>query len=122
MEQSEAIVNDAPDLTSDVERLHAAPHRASTPIKARGTSGRAPRNEVARASSRSAPADPPSVAEPARSPAPVAEVVEPPRIVDNQASRSVEPVGPLYDELVIAADSVIGLEIESRHQHRAGEG
>jgi hypothetical protein len=25
----------------------------------------------------------------------------------------VEPVGPLYDELVIAADSVIGLEIET---------
>ena len=41
------------------------------------------------------------------------EVVEPPRIVDNQVSRSVEPVGPLYDELVVAADSVIGLEIES---------
>ena len=39
--------------------------------------------------------------------------MEPPRIVDNQASRAVEPVGPLFDELVVAADSVIGLEIES---------
>jgi hypothetical protein len=41
------------------------------------------------------------------------EAVEPPRIVDNQASRTVEPAGPLYDELVVAADSVIGLEIET---------
>jgi type IV secretory pathway VirB10-like protein len=37
--------------------------------------------------------------------------VEPPRIVE--ASRSVEPPGPIYDELVIASDSVIGLELET---------
>jgi hypothetical protein len=43
----------------------------------------------------------------------VVEPVEPPRIVSSDASRSVEPAGPLYDELVIAADSVIGLEIET---------
>ena len=39
--------------------------------------------------------------------------IEPPRIADNGASRTVEPAGPIYDELVVAADSVIGLEIES---------
>ena len=44
---------------------------------------------------------------------PVAAPIEPPRIADNQASRDVEPAGPVYDELVVAADSVIGLEIES---------
>jgi type IV secretory pathway VirB10-like protein len=43
----------------------------------------------------------------------VVEPIEPPRIVDNQASRTVEPAGPQYDELVVAADSVIGLEIET---------
>jgi hypothetical protein len=44
---------------------------------------------------------------------PAALPVEPPRISDNQASRTVEPAGPVYDELVVAADSVIGLEIET---------
>ena len=56
-----------------------------------------------------------SVAEtprPSPPPAPV-QAIEPPRIADNQASRAVEPVGPIYDELVVAADSVIGLEIET---------
>jgi hypothetical protein len=44
---------------------------------------------------------------------PVAAPIEPPRIIDNQASRAVEPVGPLFDELVVAANSVVGLELES---------
>jgi hypothetical protein len=44
---------------------------------------------------------------------PEAAPIEPPRITDNQASRAVEPAGPLFDELVVAANSVIGLEIES---------
>jgi hypothetical protein len=39
--------------------------------------------------------------------------VEPPRIADNDASRNVAPAGPIYDDLVVAADSVIGLEIET---------
>jgi hypothetical protein len=39
--------------------------------------------------------------------------IEPPRIADNQASQAVEPAGPQYDELVVAADSVVGLEIET---------
>ena len=71
-----------------------------------------PRKEVARTVPSPAPAVP-NASESPRSPAPVSEVVEPPRIVDNQASRAVEPVVPLFDELVVAADSVIGLEIES---------
>jgi hypothetical protein len=33
--------------------------------------------------------------------------------VDNQASRSVDPPGPIYEDLVVAADSVIGLQLES---------
>jgi hypothetical protein len=39
--------------------------------------------------------------------------IEPARITDNQASRSIEPPAPTYEELVIAADSVIGLQLES---------
>jgi hypothetical protein len=45
--------------------------------------------------------------------APLPAPLEPPLITDNDASAFVEPAGPLYDELVVAADSVIGLEIES---------
>ena len=111
VEQSEAIVNDAPAITSDVDAAPAPRPRVAAPKPVARPVERA-RNDAARVG---APVEPPSVAEPSR-PAPspaVVDVVEPPRIVDNQASRSVEPVGPLYDELVIAADSVIGLEIES---------
>ena len=39
--------------------------------------------------------------------------IEPAVITDNQASRSVEPPGPVYEELVVAADAVIGLQLES---------
>jgi len=39
--------------------------------------------------------------------------IEPPVVTDNQASRSVDPPGPIYEELVVSADSVIGLQLES---------
>jgi type IV secretory pathway VirB10-like protein len=39
--------------------------------------------------------------------------IAPAAITDNQASRTVEPPAPLYEELVVAADSVIGLQLES---------
>jgi len=39
--------------------------------------------------------------------------VEPPPVADNHASRAVEPPGPVYEDLVVSADSVIGLQLES---------
>ena len=39
--------------------------------------------------------------------------IAPAAIADNQASRTVEPPAPLFEELVVAADSVIGLQLES---------
>ena len=113
VEQSEAIVNDAPATIPDVEIAPVPPPRVAAPKPVARPAER-PRSDVARVAP-PAPVDPPSVPESVRpAPAPaVVDVVEPPRIVDNQASRAVEPVGPLFDELVIAADSVIGLEIES---------
>lgn len=114
VEQSEAVVNDppAPAPASEV----AAPARPPIVNKATTRSSAASerhRNDVARASEPPAAA-PASVAEPPKSPPPApVEVVEPPRIADNQASRTVEPAGPIYDELVVSADSVIGLEIET---------
>jgi len=110
VEQSEAVVAEAPDpvvrpLTTaapaPAPRASARP-RVEAP-QPRGTQtpvARAPRPAVERA----------AVVADAR---PVAAPIEPPRIIDNQASRAVEPAGPLFDELVVAANSVVGLEIES---------
>ena len=118
VEQSEAVVNEpppaAPAETSSATAAAPAPARVNAPkaparAERRGTEA-ARTNEPA-ATTASNVSEPPR-SNPSPSPAPVA-AVEPPRIADNQASRAVEPVGPLYDELVIAADSVIGLEIET---------
>jgi type IV secretory pathway VirB10-like protein len=115
VEQSEAVVNDAPPSAPAAEV--AAPSPQVERVAARRTPAPVDRRrtEVARKSEPAAAPASSTVAEPSKTsvvPAPV-EVVEPPRIVDNQASRTVEPVGPVYDELVVAADSVIGLEIET---------
>lgn len=111
VEQSEAIVAEDPQPVPVARLAPASPRPvdrpAAAPIERR-------RVEVPRP----VPA-PASVAanmpEPARAPAPAppVEAIEPPRIADNQASRTVEPVGPQYDELVVSADSVLGLEIET---------
>ena len=117
VEQSEAIVAadpeavvvaDAASATNRAGQFRATPARPVTaPVNRRRTEVARPGPSPAAAAS--------NVAETAKAPAPVApvETVEPPRIVDNQASRAVEPAGPQFDELVVAADSVIGLEIES---------
>jgi len=114
VEQSEAVVNDVPEAPP-AEAVAPAP----TPARVGGPRAAVPterrRNQPARVSAPpSAPTPSASAAEaPKATLPPAVEVVEPPRIVNNEASRNVEPVGPLYDELVIAADSVIGLEIET---------
>jgi hypothetical protein len=114
VEQSEAIVNDTlgPAPAPVAEAAPPAPLRVA-PVKPVARVAERPRTESSRVSTPAA--DTVSAVEPSKpAPAPPAiQVVEPPRIVDNQASRSIEPAGPLYDELVIAADSVIGLEIET---------
>jgi type IV secretory pathway VirB10-like protein len=62
----------------------------------------------------------PRVPEPVAPPPPVvtqdtrpAVPIEPAAIADNKASHSVEPPAPSFEELVVAADSVIGLQLES---------
>ena len=112
VEQSEALVAAEPPAPAE-----AVPAPAVAPVAPRSVRAATPperRTEVARAATPS-PSAPPAASDTSRpaAPAPTVETFEPPRIVDNQASRAVEPVGPVYDELVIAADSVIGLEIES---------
>jgi hypothetical protein len=112
VEHSDALVGDIA-ATSAVERTEApvvAPARNVTPRPRAAAPARTPAPPVERA-------ERPAAAAPAGEavlPAPSAPLpVEPPRISDNQASRSVEPAGPIYEELVVAADSVIGLEIET---------
>jgi len=106
VEQSEAIVTDAPVTAAPVAT--PAPRIAPTPAR----SVRQEREQQAAIDRAARPVTPAPVA-PLFEEGPAAAPLEPPRIVDNQASRTVEPIGPVYDELVVAADSVIGLEIET---------
>jgi hypothetical protein len=93
VEQSEGVVAEPPAPV-------APPKRAEAPRRAPAA---APRHEPAPAAQ--APAPPP------RDEAPIA--IAPAAIADNQASKSVDPPGPVYEELVVSAQSVIGLQMES---------
>ena len=108
VEQSEAIVAEEPQAVPVTGLAPVSPRPVARPLVERR------RAETPRTASAPAPVTA-NVPEPTRAPAPAppVEVIEPPRIIDNQASRTVEPVGPQYDELVVSADSVIGLEIET---------
>jgi hypothetical protein len=109
VEHSDAVVPDA----SPVETVGTAPARAAEPAK-QPAARPVPRRATSNASVAPDPVAPPlPPAEPPVEDAPVALPIEPPPIADNQASQAVEPAGPQYDELVVAADSVVGLEIET---------
>ena len=72
----------------------------------------APRPAARQTAATSRPPEPvpaPPVVAPEQRVVPIA----PAAIADNQASRTVEPPAPLFEELVVAADSVIGLQLES---------
>src|SRR5688572_28993256 len=112
VEQSEALVTEAPGTEAPrftppavAPRVAAPRPRQVAPSEPQPAAGRAPRPAVEPAT--------PVVTDAPRAPLPEAAPIEPPRITDNQASRAVEPAGPLFDELVVAANAVIGLEIES---------
>lgn len=105
--ESEGIIDPAPvaapaaPVVAEPQPRRAAPTRPEPRTAARRTAStsRAPEPEPA----------PPAVAPDHRTVVPIA----PAAITDNQASRTVEPPAPLYEELVVAADSVIGLQLES---------
>ena len=104
--ESEAVVEDEP----------AAPVPV-TPAPSQPRAARPPSRPAARPAERPAPR-PPESRQTAAAPAPRQDrgnvvPIEPPIIADNDASRAVELPGPVYEELVVAADSVIGLELES---------
>jgi type IV secretory pathway VirB10-like protein len=106
VEQSETVVTDPPAPAP------AAPaRRADTAPASSRPADKTPQRPARTAPRRSDPASAPEPAAPSRDEAPVA--IAPASISDNQASRSVDPPGPLFDELVVAAQSVIGLQMES---------
>jgi len=71
---------------------------------------RAPVRQVATAARAPEPPPPPPVVTQDTRPA---VPIEPAAISDNKASQSVEPPAPSFEELVVAAESVIGLQLES---------
>jgi type IV secretory pathway VirB10-like protein len=109
VEQSEAVITEAPaPVVAPPVAPAAGPRAAASRPREVSQPSREADPSPARATRAVEPPAPAVVDE-----GPVPAPIEPPRIADNQASRAVEPVGPLFDELVVAADSVIGLEIES---------
>jgi hypothetical protein len=112
VEHSEGVLADpveTPDAAPSIAPARA-PRAAAT---ARPAPRPEPRRPAAVERSERVATAAPAVTPPVAEAAPLALPIEPPRISDNQASRVVEPAGPVFDELVVAADSVIGLEIES---------
>src|SRR5262245_33018683 len=104
--ESEGVIDPAP-LTPPTPPQPAAPRSRVVPPP---PAPRAPVRQVATASRAPEPPLPaPVLAQESRSAVPIA----PAPISDNQASRSVDPPGPIFEELVVAADSVIGLQLES---------
>ena len=103
VEQSEGIVAEAPARTPPAARNEAAPAAPKPAAPTSRPAAPARRNET--------PAKAPEPAAPAAPEPPVA--IAPAAITDNQASRSVEPPGPVLEELVVSAQSVIGLQMET---------
>jgi hypothetical protein len=114
VEQSEGIIAEAPEPSeTPVARTpQATAPRATVPRPA-------PSPRVARRDTPPAP-QPRAPETAAVKPAPVDERpvalpnVEPPRVVEHVPNvRPFEPVGPVYEDLVVATDSVIGLQVET---------
>jgi type IV secretory pathway VirB10-like protein len=105
--ESEEVIEPAPAAArpSALQPVTPKPRPAQPPS--------APRTPVRQAATEprasEPPPPPPVVAQDTRSAVPI----EPAAISDNQASHSVEPPAPSFEELVVAADSVIGLQLES---------
>jgi type IV secretory pathway VirB10-like protein len=104
VEQSEGVVAESRAPAQPARQAEAAPvTRPAAPTPQRPAPAASRRNDPAPVA--------PDPAPPAREEAPVA--ISPAAISDNQASRSIDPPGPVYEELVVAAQSVIGLQMES---------
>jgi hypothetical protein len=116
LEDAEAV-DQSEGIVVDESPAPEPPAGASAPARVEPPPARTParrverRPEPAREARISEPAPEPEPAPQARIEAPLA--FEPPAVSDDQVSRSLEPVGPQYDELVVSAESVVGLQVES---------
>jgi len=108
--ESEGVIERAPVAAPAPVVPEPAPAPRSRPVPP-PPAPRPPVRQTASAARTPVHVDPPPpvVAPDQRTVVPIA----PAAIADNQASRTVEPPPPLYEELVVAADSVIGLQLES---------
>jgi hypothetical protein len=107
VDQSEVVVTESPAAIAE------APRKASVAPAPTKPAAPAPRRPASPAPKRTEPA---ASAAPATAPTPRAEApiaIAPAPISDNQASRSVDPPAPLLEELVVSAQSVIGLQMET---------
>lgn len=103
VEQSEGVVADSPAPASAPALTTVTPRQV---VVNRAPKPPAPAPRPAAPAATTAPESAPLRDDP---PAPII----PATITDNLASRSVDPPGPVYEELVVASQSVIGLQMES---------
>ena len=107
--ESEGVIEPVPVAVPAAPVVAEPAPRPKRPVQAPP----APRPSVRQTASASRVPEPPVPAPPAIAPDQRVVPIAPAAITDNQASRTVEPPAPLYEELVVAADSVIGLQLES---------
>ncbi len=107
--ESEGVIEPVPVAVPAAPVVAEPAPRPRRPVQAPP----APRPSVRQTASASRVPEPPVPAPPVIAPDQRVVPIAPAAITDNQASRTVEPPAPLYEELVVAADSVIGLQLES---------
>ena len=107
--ESEGVIEPVPVAVPAAPVVAEPAPRPKRPVQAPP----APRPSARQTASRSRTPELPVPAPPAIAPDQRVVPIAPAAITDNQASRTVEPPAPLYEELVVAADSVIGLQLES---------
>lgn len=110
VEQSEAIVSEPAPLPS-VQAPAVA--RRTAPARAAAANEREPRSTTGRPQRplEAIEEAPPSVREEVRIATPPA--IEPARSAASQPVRATEPPAPQFEALVVSADSVVGLQVES---------
>ena len=104
VEQSEAIIGDSPAVAEPAPPVPPAPLRPRAAARPRASA------PAPRAFEPAAPAPP---IEREHLPVAMAPALEPVRSNEPEVVRAPEPAAPRFEDLVVAADSVIGLQVET---------
>ena len=119
VEQSEGVIADGatsdPRASAAAVQTPAAPRRAPSPTTAPATTRQ---STPASPAGRTTKPQEPVTEQPAYSPREEARVatppaIEPARTVEPEPARAPEPPAPQFEELIVSADSVVGLEVET---------